>query len=487
MLPNRIGGATLMINFGLAIGANAYDQAIIKRYCEAHYGLRADTVTPDQLLDCTLPDILAPASDFTSLLMMLLTIPSLVTSLLTGPLSDAYGRKPICLFWLCGLMLDTLCPVLVVKYHVGLWVLALGKTFLGVCGGVSTPIMVIFSSVADVCAPADRTRYLGILHGVSMIGNLSGMLLGGWLVKSTDSFEATFTLSFILGFFTLAYYATVVPETRKITVSAPGTETSNEPLSKRFKAMVAYTLGLMRKVPYLVVVIAVLSGGGAMGFLFIVPFYAAQMFGWKTWENTLYLVDWSAFSAIASMFGLGAVDTAVRRYFDNKKPSPTPECLPANDERTPLIADGPESADSETALKQTTLRNAQVGLVQMRYYTAFSMFHAILFAMANKYWMLYAIVPLETIGNLTGLAARTIILEFAPVEGYGTVNSVYGVILSLGGMAAIKSSSAIYGATSSTAYPNAVFAVLSALGLLAFACTFFVRFDVGLRRADTRV
>ncbi|KAJ3155561.1 hypothetical protein HDU89_006527 [Geranomyces variabilis] len=464
----------VFVTFGISTSASAFDQAVIQGYCQAHYdAVSGSNDKGSPALDCSLPDILGPASAFGSLLYTILTVPSLVTSLFTGPLSDSYGRKPVLGAWFFGMLFDTLCPILVVRFGVGMWILAFGKLLLGICGGISTPTMLLYSQLADVCAPQDRSKYLGVLSGLAMLGSLSGMLVGGWLVKSTGSFEPTFIVSFFLMMAAFAYFVLVVPETnrpRPALRSAP-----KEPLRVHAARSLRNTLASLRKLPLVVLGVSLLDLGMRAGLVFLVPFYTAQVFNWKTWENTLFSAENAACMAITTMVVLPIVDRAVRRWVMRRQSREQEGELTG--EREPLIPSAGRRDDAEARdAEGKTLINASIGLFELRLFILLTAIHCALFALAQRDWMLFAIIPFQALGHLSAIAARTLLLEFAAADTYGTVNSSYGVLLSLTDMLVIKATSALFDLGSRTSAPSMVFWGLEALSLSAFAGTFLVTF-----------
>ncbi|KAJ3004898.1 hypothetical protein HKX48_000991 [Thoreauomyces humboldtii] len=483
----RVIIVSFLVNISMAIAGQSYDQAIITRFCDNHYETQSFTSLSSPpnaafptLRDCTLPEILTPASSFTSLLVTLLVIPSVLTSLLAGPLSDAYGRKVVTACWLAALILDAACPLLVVNGQ-GLWVLAAGKLVLGLCGGLATPVMLIFSAVADCTAKVDRSRAFGYLSGAGMLANFGGMIIGGLLVKYTKGFLVTFGLSTAMCFVSLLYYIAFVPETRQFAAPPPpGTPVTKDPLHRRLAAVGGDMFRAVRNLPGSIVAIGLLSAGMRMSTSFLIPFYAAQVFGWQTWDNTLYGAEGAAFSCVTFLFFLGFADKTMRRYVMKGDERRAAALAAASDgEDTPLLvpaADATAVQTTEEESPESHLLNARVSLYLLRIFIGVELLHIMLFTLSNRSWMLYAIVPIDSLGALTAICARTILLEFAPKDMYGTINSFYGVGLNLFSVGAIKALAAVYAVTADTKYPNAAFAIFGATAVPALVGSLMVRF-----------
>ncbi|KAJ3163597.1 hypothetical protein HDU86_000180 [Geranomyces michiganensis] len=357
--------------------------------------------------------------------------------------------------------------------------------------------MLIYSQLADVCAPIDRSKYLGMISGLSLSGALIGMLVGGWLVKTTNSFEATFVLSFLVVMIAFAYFTLAVPETnpRRPVMS---TSTFKEPLRTRAAQSFQNTIATMRKLPLIVLCSSLLDLSMRAGFTFLIPFYTAQVFGWTTWENTIFSAASAAAMAVSTMILLPAFDKVMRRWIAQKTGREQLESN-ASDERRPLIPPAADTADgnasderrplippaAETAngtvigaltAEETTFTNAFVGLLELRLFTIATAIHCAVFALAQRDMILFAIIPLHALGHLSAIAARALLLEFAPADSYGTVNSTYAVMISLAEMIVIKATSTLYDLTSRTSTPSMAFGALEFLSVAAFAGTFLVTF-----------
>lgn len=93
---------------------------------------------------------------------------------LLGALSDRFGRRPLLLLGIAGLgttfLLTALAP--------SLWVILLARV-LG--GGLSANFAVAQAYVADITAPEQRTRSLGMLGAMFGVGFVLGPMLGGVL------------------------------------------------------------------------------------------------------------------------------------------------------------------------------------------------------------------------------------------------------------------------------------------------------------------
>lgn len=124
-----------------------------------------------------------------------------VCSPIIGSLSDRFGRRPVILISICGLMLDYVLMALAPN----LWWLAVGRLLAGV---TSSSFTSVFAYMADITAPEDRARGYGLIGAAFSAGFVAGPLLGG--ILGEVSLRAPFwvaagmsALAFIYGVFVL--------------------------------------------------------------------------------------------------------------------------------------------------------------------------------------------------------------------------------------------------------------------------------------------
>ncbi len=93
---------------------------------------------------------------------------------LMGNLSDRFGRRPLLLLAILGLMLDYLlqswAPTLVWLY--------IGRAISGVCGA---SWIIANAYIADITTPEDRAKYYGMMGAAFGLGFVLGPALGGLL------------------------------------------------------------------------------------------------------------------------------------------------------------------------------------------------------------------------------------------------------------------------------------------------------------------
>jgi MFS transporter, DHA1 family, tetracycline resistance protein len=124
----------------------------------------------------------------------------LVAGPILGRLSDRYGRRPLLIFSQAG----TALSFLILGLSRDFTVMLLARLLDGASGG---NILVAQAYVADVTAPEDRARGMGLIGMAFGLGFVLGPLLGGVLLKLPLADDWRLRLPFLVaaGFSTLAW------------------------------------------------------------------------------------------------------------------------------------------------------------------------------------------------------------------------------------------------------------------------------------------
>lgn len=118
-----------------------------------------------------------------------------------GSLSDHYGRRPILLVTICGIILATLATAL----SSALWMLFLARTLAGIFGA---NISTASAYIADVTKPEDRAKGMGIIGAGFGLGFIFGPAIGG--VLSHYGYQVPLFLAAALSFINLLFaYSTL--------------------------------------------------------------------------------------------------------------------------------------------------------------------------------------------------------------------------------------------------------------------------------------
>lgn len=142
-------------------------------------------------------------------------LPSVVTCLVLGPLSDHLGRKPAMLVALLGACLQAVVSVLVVWLKWPLHVFLAGAAVRGVTGGLAGILTVSHSYIADVSSREWLTLRLGVLDALAYLaGTLSLGLGGAWIELSHCDFRYIAVAHLAALTATVAYFVFLVPESK---------------------------------------------------------------------------------------------------------------------------------------------------------------------------------------------------------------------------------------------------------------------------------
>ena len=139
----------------------------------------------------------------------------IVFTLLAGPATDKYGRKPLMVFSLTGYLLLNIIMLLnsVCFYQLQVEFLLL-ECLQDMTGGFAAFSLAAYSFMVDITSPTSRTRRLAILDSSMSIGGLIGLQLGT-LLKNKFGFIAVFTTGTAVVSVALAYLVFFIKENKR--------------------------------------------------------------------------------------------------------------------------------------------------------------------------------------------------------------------------------------------------------------------------------
>jgi DHA1 family tetracycline resistance protein-like MFS transporter len=206
---------------------------------------------------------------------------------LMGSLGDRFGRRPVLLASLVGIMVDYLFMAVAPSF----WLLLVGRALSGAAGA---SLSVLFATVADLTPEHDRARRFGQLSAAVGVGFVTGPVIGG--VLGDIWVRAPFIAAAALGLLNLGLAIRMLPESRPA-----GAEASHEGLNpfaplrwlKRFPSLGPMILCHA--------VIALVSQVGNT----IWVLYGQDTFRWSSTMVGLSLACFGVFHALAQFFVVG--------------------------------------------------------------------------------------------------------------------------------------------------------------------------------------
>jgi MFS transporter, DHA1 family, tetracycline resistance protein len=200
-----------------------------------------------------------------------------------GNLSDAFGRRPLLLLAVFGLVVD----YLLMCFAPNLFWFFVGRAFAGLCGA---SYVIANAYIADITAPENRAKAFGMMGAAFGLGFVIGPALGGLLGEygARVPFYAAAgvsLLNLVYGYFVLP--ETLAPEKRR--------------LFEWSRANPFGTFKVFRNYPGVMGLCAVFARYFFASSIYpaIWPFWAIAKFGWSEW---LIGATLAAFGLVTAIF-----------------------------------------------------------------------------------------------------------------------------------------------------------------------------------------
>ena len=173
------------------------------------------------------------------------SIMQLIFSPILGRLSDKYGRRPVLFFSLLG----TGVGFMILGFATTIWLLFVGRILDGITGG---NISTAQAYIADVTAPEDRAKGMGMIGAAFGIGFVLGPAIGG--ILSPFGLAVPFYFAAGLAFVNAIVLYFVLPETVKKGERHAAEEVSEGRFSVLFKYLRDPRLSLLIATYFLITV-----------------------------------------------------------------------------------------------------------------------------------------------------------------------------------------------------------------------------------------
>ncbi|KAG9295057.1 hypothetical protein G9A89_017851 [Geosiphon pyriformis] len=164
--------------------------------------------------NCNIPEVQALTSQMMLVLNLCGALPAIFVLGALGSLSDRKGRRVVLLMSLAGLTFSIAVLLVVARYdqYIDPHLLVIGPLVEGFSGGLFSLLSTSQAYISDCTTAERRSIIFGWLQGTLLLGLSVGPLIGGWIVKATNSLLSVFYISIVIFGFFFLYLLFVVPE-----------------------------------------------------------------------------------------------------------------------------------------------------------------------------------------------------------------------------------------------------------------------------------
>ena len=157
------------------------------------------------------------AESSTAFLALLVSVvgqlPSILASLILGPLSDKFGRRPTMIVILVGFCVHATLSIIIIYQELNLYLFMLSAGVRGATGGVAGILTVCYAYMADISSQKWLTVRLGLLEAaIFLAGTLSLSIGGVWVQWSNCDFTEPTWLVLCCVIAALPYVLIVLPQ-----------------------------------------------------------------------------------------------------------------------------------------------------------------------------------------------------------------------------------------------------------------------------------
>lgn len=457
----------LCLSYGgiLAPRVNLIMNLICKEYFREQQSMNPGLITAPVLLvgsnpQCSIPEVSSRSSMFTLYGNLIAGLLSAFMSPKLGALSDRYGRTRLIamtsLGSLSGDVIFIMCATQAEKISVN-WVLV-AFALDGLCGSFTTAMAITHAYATDCVPAAKRGVAFGYFHGVLFTGMAIGPILAGFITKATGTPITSFWIMLIVHVFFVLFMLFICPESlskrrqqharekhrlyktdrprdwieslREINLIAP---------LKVLWPTAPGTKAIRRNL-ILLSSIDTLVFGVAMGSMTVTLIYIRQVFGWETFQSSMFLTVVN----IARVFGLFIILPLATRFF---KPKPNPK-------------------------KPSAIDKFDVSIIRISVF--FDTIGYLGYALSTTGVMMGLSGAVASLGGMGSPTLQSALTKHVSPEQTGQLLGATGLLHALARVVAPTVFNGIFSATAGT-FVQTVYVCLTATFFLAFVFSWFVK------------
>ncbi|KAF2456477.1 major facilitator superfamily domain-containing protein [Lineolata rhizophorae] len=261
---------------------------------------------------CRIPEVQSRVAKFTLYGNVITGVLSAITSPKLGALSDRYGRRKLIFVSVAGTMIGEVITIFAAIYPdtFPINLILLGFAFDGLCGSFICAMAIMHAYATDCTPPSQRNVAFGYFHGCLFTGIAVGPILAGLLVKATGSILTIFYIALGCHVFFVLFTLLVIPES----LSKSRQEAAREKYRQMRDALgpaadwltqirsfnlleplkILYPRGegssaAVRRNLVLLSAIDTIIFGVAMGSMTVVVYYTEYVFGFGTYESSVFV------------------------------------------------------------------------------------------------------------------------------------------------------------------------------------------------------
>ena len=163
-------------------------------------------------------------------------IPSIIITILLGPLSDRFGRKPVMFLAGLGSVIEGIVAIFIFNFKLSPYYIVVAYLITGLSGSFTGVLAASFSYIADVSSAKWRGFRIGVLEACFAIGIACGQFsVGFWLQWNSCDFIQPMWLYTACNIVVVFYVAVCIPESLS---KEERMENAEKSMIKGFKSLV---------------------------------------------------------------------------------------------------------------------------------------------------------------------------------------------------------------------------------------------------------